>query len=77
LSVGSILGVDFQKAYLLQNPLNLSTSEVISTYTYKIGILNADFSFGTAVGLFNSAVGFVLVLIVNFVARYVSDTTLF
>lgn len=77
LSVGTILSVGFEKDYLLQNPLNLNTSEIISTYTYKMGILDANFSFAAAVGLLNSGVGFILVLLVNFVARYVSDTTLF
>ena len=77
LSVGSLLSVGFEKDYLLQTPLNLSSAEIISTYTYKIGILDANFSFAGAVGLLNSAVGFVLVLLVNLVARYVSDTSLF
>lgn len=77
LSVGNIMGVGFEKAYLLQNPLNLSNSEIISTYVYKMGLLNANFNFAGAVGLFNSIINFVLVLIVNFVARRVSDTSLF
>jgi putative aldouronate transport system permease protein len=74
LSVGNLLSVSFEKVFLLQNPLNLSTSEVISTYVYKIGLLNANFSFATAVGLFNSAVGLVLLLVVNTIARRASDT---
>jgi putative aldouronate transport system permease protein len=61
----------------MQNPLNLSTSEVISTYVYKIGLQNGDFSFAAAVGLFNSVVGFVLLVITNLIARFVSDTSLF
>jgi putative aldouronate transport system permease protein len=78
LAVGGLLNAaSFEKAYLLQNPLNLSTSEVISTYVYKIGLLNGDFSFAAAVGLFNSVVGFVLLLITNLVARVVSQTSLF
>jgi putative aldouronate transport system permease protein len=78
LAVGGLLNAaSFEKAYLLQNPLNLSTSEVISTYVYKIGLLNSDFSFAAAVGLFNSVVGFVLLLITNLVARVVSETSLF
>ncbi len=77
LSVGNLLGIGFEKVYLLQNPLNLSTSEVISTYVYKNGLLDANYTFAAAVGLFNSLVNFVLVLIVNFVARRVSNTSLF
>lgn len=76
LNVGSLLSVGFEKIYLLQNPLNLSTSEVIATYVYKIGLLNANFSFATAVGLFNSVVNMTLLVIINFVAKRVSDTSL-
>ncbi|HVC83102.1 MAG TPA: ABC transporter permease subunit [Chloroflexota bacterium] len=77
LAVGNLMGIGFEKAYLLQNPLNLSTSEIIPTYVYKNGLLDDNFSFAAAVGLFNSGVNFVLILIVNFVARRVSDTSLF
>jgi putative aldouronate transport system permease protein len=77
LAAGSVMAVGFEKVYLMQNPLNLSTSEVINTYVYKIGLLNDDFSFSSAVGLFNSAINFVLILVVNLVARRVSDTSLF
>jgi putative aldouronate transport system permease protein len=76
LNVGSLLSVGFEKIYLLQNPLNLSTSEVIATYVYKIGLLNANYSFATAVGLFNSVVNMILLVIVNWVAKRVSDTSL-
>lgn len=74
LNVGSLLAVGFEKAFLLQNPLNLSTSEVISTYVYKIGLLNANFSFATAVGLFNSVINMILLVAVNSVAKRVSDS---
>jgi putative aldouronate transport system permease protein len=77
LSVGGILSVGFEKAYLMQNPLNLSSSEIISTYVYKTGLLSGNFSFATAVGLFNSVVGFILLLITNVVARFVSGVSLF
>ncbi len=76
LNVGSILGIGFEKVFLLQNPLNLSTSEVISTYVYKVGLLNANFSFATAVGLFNSIVNMILLVAVNQFAKRVSDTSL-
>lgn len=76
LSVGSLLSVGFEKVYLLQNPLNQETSEIISTYVYKIGLLNANFSFATAVGLFNSVINMVLLVLVNQFAKRVSDTSL-
>ena len=76
LTVGSLLAIGFEKVYLLQNPLNLSTSEIIPTYVYKIGLLNANFSFATAVGLFNSAINMVLLVLVNAWAKRVSDISL-
>jgi putative aldouronate transport system permease protein len=76
LSVGNIMALGFEKVFLLQNPLNLSTSEVIATYVYKIGLLNANFSFATAVGLFNSMINLILVLVVNALARKISKNGL-
>lgn len=76
LNLGSIMGVGFEKIYLMQNPLNQSTSEVIATYVYKVGLLGANFSFSTAIGLFNSIINLILLLIVNYIARKVSETSL-
>ncbi len=76
LSVGNIMALGFEKMYLLQNPLNLSSSEIISTYVYKIGLLNANYSFATAVGLFNSLINLVLLLVVNAIAKRASNTSL-
>jgi len=76
LGVGNIMAVGFEKAFLLQNPLNLSTSEIISTYVYKTGLLNADYSIATAVGLFNSVINLVLLLGVNFFIKRVSGNGL-
>ncbi|MDR6971982.1 ABC transporter permease subunit [Leifsonia shinshuensis] len=76
LSVGNIMAIGFEKAFLLQNPLNLGQSEIIATYVYKLGILNADFGTATAVGLFNSVINLVLLLVVNWVARRVSGSGL-
>lgn len=76
LSLGNIMGVGFEKIYLMQNPLNLSSSEVISTYVYKVGLVGANFSFSSAVGLFNSVVNLILLLIVNFIAKRISETSL-
>jgi putative aldouronate transport system permease protein len=77
LAAGNIMAVGFEKVFIMQNPLNLSTSEVINTYVYKIGLINDDFSFSSAVGLFNSTVNFVLIVAVNFTARWFSETSLF
>ena len=56
LNCGNLLSVGYEKIYLLQTPLNTTVSEVISTYVYKVGMVNAQYSFSTAVGLFNSIV---------------------
>lgn len=77
LDIGNLLQVGFEKVFLLQNPLNLSTSQVISTYVYQTGLVSGDFSFGTAVGLFNSVISLFLILVANLVARRVADTSLF
>ncbi|TLS44295.1 sugar ABC transporter permease [Streptomyces montanus] len=69
LAVGNIMAIGFEKAFLLQNPMNLSASEIIATYVYKTGLLNADFSQATAIGLLNSVVNLVLLVFVNFVAK--------
>lgn len=74
LNVGNLLSVSFEKVFLMQNPLNLATSEVISTYVYKIGLLNANYSFATAVGLFNSVIGMILLLLVNALAKRLSNS---
>lgn len=77
LSLGGILGVGFEKVYLLQSPLNLSTSQVVSTYVYEFGLVQDNFSFGAAVGLFNSVVSLILIVSVNFIARRLGETALF
>ncbi|MFC0333420.1 ABC transporter permease [Paenibacillus sepulcri] len=76
LTVGSLMAVGFEKVFLLQNPLNLSHSEVMATYVYKLGLLNNNFSFATAVGLFNSVVNLTMLIAVNTVARRVSGSGL-
>ena len=77
MNAGSILSVGFEKAYALQNDLNLGVSEIISTYTYKVGILNRDISFSAAIGLMNSAVNSVLLVLVNYITGRLSDNALF
>lgn len=76
LSAGGIMSVGFEKVYLMQNELNLSTSEVISTYVYKVGIQSAQYSFSSAVGLFNTIINFIILIIVNQVAKRLGDTSL-
>ena len=76
LEMSSILGIGFEKIFLMQNSLNLPVSEVISTYVYKMGLLRADFSFGTAVGLFNSVVNFMLLISANWIARRTQEVSL-
>ncbi len=73
LEAGKIMSVGFERVYLMQNDLNLINSEIISTYVYKIGLLNAQFSYSTAVGLFNSVVNLILILSVNKLARRWGD----
>ena len=77
MRLGSVLGVGFEKVYLMQNTLNLDTSEVIATYVYKMGLLSSQYSFSAAVGLFNTLVNFILLVIVNRISSKISDNTLF
>jgi putative aldouronate transport system permease protein len=77
LNCGSLLSVGYEKVFLLQNQANLTVSEVISTYVYKVGLINNDYGFSTAVGLFNSAVNCIMLLSVNAIARRVGETSLY
>jgi ABC-type polysaccharide transport system permease subunit len=69
LSTAGLLNVGFEKVYLLQNPLNMSASDVISTYTYRIGLKEMNYSLATAVGMFQSVISFVFMLAVNKLAK--------
>lgn len=72
LRMGSVMTIGFEKVYLMQNSLNLTASEIISTYVYKVGLSSAgttDLSYSTAIGLFNSAINLVLISVTNFIAR--------
>ena len=69
LRIGSLLGANFEKVMLLQNDLNLSVSELLPTYVYKVGMEQSKYSYSTAVGLFNSMVSLLLVLIANWGSR--------
>lgn len=77
LSCGSILSIGFEKAYALQNDLNLSVSEIISTYVYKVGLIDNNMSYSSAIGLFNTLINMVMLIIVNKIADKMSGTSLF
>ncbi len=76
MNCGSIMNVGFEKVFLMQNNLNLSVSEVISTYVYKQGLQGAQFSYSAAIGLFNSAINMIILVIVNRIARKMGETSL-
>jgi putative aldouronate transport system permease protein len=77
LRMGSVMSIGFEKVFLMQNGLNLPFSEVISTYVYKIGLTGiTDFSYSTAIGLFNSIINMILIGIVNFLAGRIGETSL-
>jgi putative aldouronate transport system permease protein len=76
LDCGRIMNVGFEKAFLMQKAMNLSASEVISTYVYKIGLREGQYSLATAVGLFNSGINFILLITVNQIARYFRTNSL-
>ena len=77
LNAGRLMNVGFEKTYLMQNPLNLQVSEVISTYVYKVGLIQAQFGFASAVGLFNGVVNLILLYLVDRVARRFNQGGLF
>ena len=73
MNMGNMMSVGFEKVYLMQNSLNISVSEVVSTYVYKSGLQSTEFSFSAAVGLFNSVINLVLLISVNTISKRVSD----
>lgn len=77
LRAGSLLSVGFEKVLLLQNPLNLAGSEIISTYVYKVGMVNFQYSYSTAIGLFNTVVNLIILLSVNWFSKRYTRTGLF
>lgn len=76
LKLGRIMNVGFEKIILMYNPSTYSVADVISTYTYRRGILEADYSFGAAVGLFNAVINLVLLVTINKISKYISDVSL-
>lgn len=75
-SCANVVNIGMDKIFLMQNSLNASVSEVISTFVYKVGVVNANFGFSTAAGLFQSLVSFGLLVLVNQLSRRMSDTSL-
>ena len=73
LQAGNIMSIGFEKAYALQTDMNLPASEILSTYVYRIGLLNGDYGYSTAVGLFNSVVNVILLIFVNWVVKKLND----
>ena len=73
MSVGNIMSVGFEKAYALQTDLNMNASEIISTYVYKKGLLDGDYGFSTAVGLFNTVINVVLLITMNTIVKKMND----
>lgn len=76
LRAGNLMNVGFEKVFLMQNDLNMSTSEIIATYVYKMGLRNSQYAVSTAVNLFNNLINFALLLLVNCVTRKLGETSL-
>ena len=76
LEVGKIMNIGFQKAYLMQTPLNLSASEIISTYIYKVGLIDSQYSYSAAISLFNNIINIILLVTVNRIAKKTTENSL-
>lgn len=77
MRAGSILGIGFEKVFLLQNTQNILASEIISTYVYKIGLQSFQYSLSTAIGLFNTLVNIIVLLLINYIAKKTTEASLF
>lgn len=77
LQMGSVMNVGFEKVFLLQNSLNQSSSSVISTYVYNVGLINQDYGYSTAVGLFNSVINLILIVASNQLSKRLTQESLF
>ncbi len=76
LNMGQFMQIGYEKVYLMQNPLNIHSAEIIQTYVYKQGIQQAQFSYAAAIGLFNNVINCLLLLMFNYIARKTSQTSL-
>lgn len=77
LATGNMLSVGYEKVYLMQTGMNLTVSEVVSTYVYKVGVQSAQFSFASAVGLFNSVINLLFLVLTNWICKGLSSVSLF
>ncbi|MDO5022978.1 MAG: ABC transporter permease subunit [Eubacteriales bacterium] len=77
LSLGNIMTIGYEKAYLMQSPANTTVSEIISTHVYKVGLQSAQYSYATAVGLFNSIVNFIILFLANMLSKKTADISIF
>ena len=77
MACGKVLTVGYEKVLLMQNDMNLSKSDIISTYVYRVGLNGMQYSYSTAIGLFQSVVSLVMLLLVNWISSRVSETSLF
>lgn len=76
LQIGSLMSVGFEKVFLLQNQLNMSASDVLSTYVYRVGLVDNDYGYSTAVGLFNSLINMILLITANQLAKRTMNESL-
>ena len=77
LNAGAVMSMGFEKAYLMQNDLNIGVSEILSTYVYKKGLLDIDYGYSAAVGLFNNVINLIILLLVNKAAKKITKSSLF
>lgn len=77
LQMGSLMSVGFEKVFLLQNTLNKQAASVISTYVYEVGLINSDYGYSTAIGLFNSVINLLLIVAANQACKKIADESLF
>ena len=73
LAAGNIMSIGFEKAYLMQTSMNITTSEILPTYVYKIGLQMGDYGYSTAIGLFNSVINVILLIAVNKIVEKLND----
>ena len=76
MEIGKVMNLGFQKAYLMQNAQNLATSEIISTYIYKVGLINAQYSYSAAINLFNNVINIILLVSCNYLAKKITKNSL-
>ncbi len=76
LNLGQVMNLGFEKVYLMQNPINLGASEIISTMVYKVGLIGGDFSYSAAVGLFNNVINLIIIVIANYSAKRITSNSL-